>query len=68
MAKREWLVWECLSAGLGVPYPTHRTPVPGGWLVLTSAGVEAVSTAFVPDPEHTWDGKSVPLPNFPKGV
>ena len=33
-----------------------RAKVPGGWLVLSPA----VSITFYPDPEHEWDGNSLP--------
>jgi len=35
-----------------------RAKVPGGWLVLASGGSDAL--AFYPDPEHLWDGASLP--------
>jgi hypothetical protein len=35
-----------------------RAKVPGGWLLLAGAGKEAI--AFYPDPEHRWDGASLP--------
>jgi hypothetical protein len=39
-----------------------RAKVPGGWLVLTvvKGEVDQASTSFYPDPDHTWDGSSVP--------
>jgi hypothetical protein len=36
-----------------------RTKVPGGWLVRIMVG-EADSAFFYPDPEHVWDGSSLP--------
>lgn len=33
----------------------HRAKVPGGWLVHWGEGM-----AFVPDPDHRWDGSSPP--------
>jgi len=33
-----------------------RAKVPGGWLVIY--GKEAI--AFYPDPNHAWDGSSLP--------
>ena len=38
-----------------------RSKMPGGWLV-TAVGLtaQAVSITFVPDPEHKWDGNSIP--------
>lgn len=32
-----------------------RSKIPGGWLVQCMGGL-----AFVPDPEHKWDGNSLP--------
>lgn len=29
-----------------------RTPVPGGWLLVTS---HADALTFIPDPQHRWD-------------
>lgn len=49
------LRWEELQSNL----KTRRTKVPGGWLVaLTGASVSSVT--FYPDPEHQWDGASLP--------
>ncbi len=36
-----------------------RAKVPGGWLVLWSAG-EQSGTTFYPDPDHRWGGNSLP--------
>jgi hypothetical protein len=41
-----------------VPCPqglVYRAKIPGGWLVSFSDGL-----TFVPDPEHRWDGSSLP--------
>jgi hypothetical protein len=41
---------------------SHRTPVPGGWVVtqvLIHDGC-ALSSVFVPDPGHTW-GNNKPV-------
>ena len=35
--------------------PFHRAKIIGGWLVFISAGI-----CFVPDPDHKWDGGSLP--------
>jgi hypothetical protein len=35
-----------------------RTPIPGGWLVVTYR--TQVSVTFVPDENHIWDGSSLP--------
>jgi len=39
-----------------------RAKVPGGWLVLVRGGGadEALGLTFYPDPEHKWDGNSLP--------
>lgn len=62
------LHWEKLCIGEPkheLMYSTvHRCSVPGGWLValLWSTGHQAggPALAFVPDPEHVWDGNSIP--------
>ena len=44
--------WEDVKSDMGM----RRAKVPGGWLVVvTGAGV-----TFYPDPEHQWDGTSLP--------
>jgi hypothetical protein len=35
---------------------THRCKVPGGWFVI----VYGSGVTFYPDPEHKWDGSSLP--------
>jgi len=60
------LIWEIVkSEGIqkgifapAAPY-TLRAKVPGGWFVQVSAGV-GIGAFFYPDPEHTWDGSSLP--------
>ena len=37
-------------------YSMHRAKVPGGWLIRASDN----SAFFYPDPEHLWDGSSLP--------
>ncbi len=32
---------------------THRAPVIGGWIILTSSGY-GKAMVFMPDPEHKW--------------
>jgi hypothetical protein len=44
-------------------FSTWRAKVAGGWLVIVSglggpSGVRGV--AFYPDPDHTWDGGTMP--------
>ena len=53
------LVWEKLNtSGTGFlnMLQTWRAKVPGGWLV---AAIETGMT-FYPDPQHLWDGSSLP--------
>jgi hypothetical protein len=38
------------------PHTVSRAKVPGGWLVL----INGSAAAFYPDPEHAWDGKTLP--------
>lgn len=45
--------WEKLKGNV---YGTKRCKVPGGWLVI----VYGSGMAFYPDPEHKWDGSSLP--------
>jgi uncharacterized protein YcsI (UPF0317 family) len=63
------LVWEqiaVLNRDLSIPdhdSPLHmaRSKIPGGWLVsATGLTLQAVAITFVPDPEHKWDGNSLP--------
>lgn len=44
--------WEGLTSDLG---QLMRAKVPGGWLVLRASAL-----TFYPDPEHTWEGTSLP--------
>jgi hypothetical protein len=59
------LGWEVIESTIGGT--VSRTKVPGGWLVRSSRSIHAsngagtgVGLAFVPDPGHKWDGKSLP--------
>jgi hypothetical protein len=55
-ADRLCLLW------LEVPssaYTTRRAKVPGGWLVSVS-GSAGDGLAFYPDPQHVWNGASLP--------
>ena len=46
---------------LNSKYMVERARVPGGWLVISQFEVgPAHGLAFVPDPNHEWDGGSVP--------
>jgi hypothetical protein len=57
------LRWEeIMSRGLGFA-TTFRANVPAGWFVFIkdSPGQYAYSgLTFYPDPEHKWDGNSLP--------
>jgi hypothetical protein len=51
-AAKPTLVWHELASA---PCAARRAKVPGGWLVSAGGGV-----AFYPDPQHSWDGASLP--------
>lgn len=60
------LLWETVKSEMmqkgffaAAPPVTLRAKVPGGWFVQAATGV-AASAFFYPDPEHTWDGSSLP--------
>ncbi len=38
----------------------YRAKVPGGWLVWAHWGQGPGSLTFYPDPQHAWDGNSLP--------
>jgi hypothetical protein len=42
------------------PSSLSRAKIPGGWLVYATTSGDAASLVFVPDPEHQWDGASLP--------
>jgi hypothetical protein len=49
--------WERLkSEGFDI----YRAKVPGGWLVWATAGGGEVGMIFYPDPDHKWNGSSLP--------
>lgn len=58
---------EALPPGGTFPWmvETWRSRVPGGWLVLTikDSGNKdiSLSTTFMPDPEHKWNGGALPV-------
>lgn len=43
--------------GRSTPIDVSRARVPGGWLVRL--GWREVAGTFVPDPTHSWDGRSL---------
>ena len=51
------------------PVLLGRARVPGGWLVGRVAGLAVAPDTvlcFIPDPEHHWDGSSLPAGREPK--
>jgi hypothetical protein len=70
------IIWEELKSErarpgfLAVQFTVYRSKVPGGWLVYTQStfGEGASGMAFVPDPNHEWDGNSTGSEPFAKPV
>ena len=65
--RRPVLSWQTLNSAreeksiLNSEYLAERAKVPGGWLVISQFHVGgAHGLVFLPDPEHTWDGGSLP--------
>ncbi len=58
----KWEVIRTEKPALGGRYEVdvslYRAKVPGGWFVKMH--VNGVSAFFYPDPEHQWDGSSLP--------
>ncbi|MGR5502005.1 hypothetical protein ACQKP3_14835 [Vibrio sp. DNB22_10_4] len=57
------LSWQALKNFGGSCHSTYRTKIPGGWLVSIHASFDSglsCGVTFVPDPEHLWDGSSMP--------
>lgn len=61
------LIWEKLKCEmmeksfLSVPPPyVLRAKVLGGWFVTVNVSGDAGGPFFYPDPEHLWDGSSLP--------
>lgn len=59
--------WELIDKGdkgwFSLAIKVERAKVPGGWLVRTwFKAVESggMGLTFYPDPEHTWDGSTLP--------
>ncbi len=52
------------SDRLGPPTTVRRAKIPGGWLVTTNPnthqGDQSIGITFVPDPDHVWNGGSLP--------
>lgn len=53
------LIFENLPNNVGGTFAIRRAKVPGGWLI-THNWSEAGGLTFFPDPEHKWDGSSLP--------
>ena len=45
------------SAGIA---PMWRAKVPGGWFIRIIGAPDDAAAFFYPDPEHLWDGSSLP--------
>jgi len=61
------LVWQKLDSTradqswLSVEWEVHRSKVPGGWFVITRVeGSAPQGMVYYPDPDHHWDGASIP--------
>lgn len=53
------IMWEKIDCeGWGAKIEFYRTKVLDGWLVWT--GYTNGGLAFYPDPDHKWDGNSLP--------
>jgi len=60
------LVWEKIESVDDTPWnrphivSVRRAKVPGGWLVSAENNAGGGGLTFVPDPDHKWDGSSLP--------
>lgn len=52
------IVWEDLKSSTSID--VKRAKVPGGWLVYVQYTVDSAGITFYPDPNHEWDGSSLP--------
>ena len=63
MQKQPELTWEKLNSGrkeekwYESSWEVYRAKVPNGWLILI---VERGGVTFYPDPDHSWNGGSLP--------
>ena len=50
------------AQGLRTGGNLRRSKIPGGWLVALEPLIDQKSTSmvFIPDPDHEWDGSSLP--------
>ena len=54
------LYWEDLGySNYNYSDAMYRSKVPGGWLIMVR-GSTAPGLTFLPDPNHKWDGNSLP--------
>lgn len=45
----------------GAPFLViYRSKVPGGWLIGSLGSTRDTALSFYPDPDHKWDGNSIP--------
>ncbi len=51
------LHWDTIENGY-LSGRTYRAKIPGGWLLTKNSGDTGIT--FVPDPQHKWDGNSLP--------
>jgi len=58
-AARKGLNWSMLVPGSTISR-YERAKIPGGWLVTVLSRELPSGITFVPDPEHKWDGNSLP--------
>ena len=54
------LTWERLETNLGKLGLAMRAKIAGGWFVYFAYGNGQAGLTFFPDPNHTWDGTSIP--------
>ena len=62
-------LWESGTPGKGHAYAplVWRTPVPGGWLLMTvnsKSSDPQPTTSFYPDPDHVWSFRSDPQAEY----
>ena len=57
------VVWEELKNDVNGVYLAHtfRAKIPGGWLIrIADINGYGCGITFYPDPNHAWDGGSIP--------
>jgi len=54
-------IWEELNMDYNQYPKAERAKVPGGWLVVVQASSSGgTGITFYPDPDHRWDGGTLP--------